>query len=71
VHLPGFAQVKPNQPKSTQKKKEKNNKNIFKKYVRKIFQKNPPKNPKNVFKKWDPLLDALIPEQFKYFQSDQ
>jgi hypothetical protein len=46
-------------PKKIQKKIQKN---IIKKITKKI--------PKNVFKKWDPLLDAPIPEQFEFPQSN-
>jgi hypothetical protein len=40
-------------------------------YFTKKFQKKSKKIPKKVFKKWDPLLDALIPDQFEFLQSDQ
>jgi hypothetical protein len=63
VQLPGFARVKPNQPKKHPKK---NSNKLSTKYKKKITKKI----PKNVFKKWDPLLDAPIPEQFEFPQSN-
>jgi hypothetical protein len=45
---------------------------FFEKYFKKIFQKNSKKKsknliPKKVLKIWDPLLEALILEQFNFF----
>jgi hypothetical protein len=57
--LHGSNQTKKSTPKKIQKKIQKN---IIKKITKKI--------PKNVFKKWDPLLDAPIPEQFEFPQSN-
>jgi hypothetical protein len=37
--------------------------NISKKYFQKKFPEKFPKKIKKSFKKWDPLLDALIPDQ--------
>jgi hypothetical protein len=51
-------------------KSQKNHKKITKN-LQKQNKKNTIFFIKKDFKKWDPLLDALIPEQFKFLQSDQ
>jgi hypothetical protein len=71
VQLPGFARVRPPTPthrhptqtKPTKKQQTKN------KNVKNISQKIQKKSKKT--KKRDSLLDALIPEQFEFLQSEQ
>jgi hypothetical protein len=46
-------------------KRKKHNKIFSKNMSEKYFKKNHQKIKKMFFKKWDPLLDALIPEQLK------